>query len=244
VAINACSGAKRGDKLINFMKGMAQGHTIGHVDRATLREWYKFPQVRRWLGDQLRDTNDGSHEWIPCKLIMDVIDRAANYDDLNEGAKWIEMQHLLRTDTSWIIFKPYPEPHSPAMAEVHQGHTILWGHIGAVYLEEGNERVGQVIKGRDVFHDECCAAFSGGGPTNLPVPKTIDECIDNIKGVFTRWIWNGEQPALPLHPSLWTQREGGLNIAQSKATVVSQQKTRYNLTEAKFEWVRGKVHEI
>ncbi len=243
-AINACSGLKRGDRFIAFMTAMAQKQTIKGIDRATLKTWYQHQVVKDYLALQLRSANKGNHEWIPCQLIMDVIDRAASYDDDNESVRWIEMQHLLRTDTSWIIFKPI----FPIMATELHGYTVLRGHTDAVYLEEpkGAPREQQItgVADNDPFHAECCAAFSGGGPTRLPKPKTVNECIDNVKAVFTRWVWNGEEPRLPLHPQLWTKRVGGLNIAANKETIVSNQKTRYSATESMLETVRDKANAV
>ena len=95
--------------IVAFMIKMAKGETVQGITSAVLAQWWTHEPVRTELGDLLRAANKGSHEWIRCEMIMEVINRASgagNYSMHKEGVKWVYLQHHLRSDTSWIIFTP------------------------------------------------------------------------------------------------------------------------------------------
>jgi len=219
--------------IVEFMKAMAQGKSIvvhtkapgatttetTSINRALLEEWWKHPAVRSELSGVLRRANNGNHEWIPCELILDVIKRAANLAQFREGVKWVDLQHKLRTDTSWVIYKPDPSL-TPERAVEEDKHVVLQGHIGAVYRDIGKgARVPQVV-GKESFHDACKAAFNSS--------KTVDECITAIETVYVNWVWDGGVPWLPIHESLYTTATGGESIARTLPKVLKDQKGYFN----------------
>jgi len=177
------------------------------------------------------------HEWIPSNLIIDVIDRAAHVAEFLEGVKWIDLQNELRSNTSWIIFKPYP-PRAKRVSYRDQGdHTVFQGHYGAVYLESGQgdeiERTKQTTN-EDAFHQACRRAFEHEDV------RWIVQYLTNLQRVFEEWVWNDEEPLQPLHPKMYTKKSGGLNIAAHLDSVKPAQRGYYQAIQSKFAALRGK----
>jgi len=230
VEVAGQQGAMRGETIaiVAFMKAMAQGHTIktpmGDIDRARLTTLWAHTPVKKELGDILRRANDGQHEWIPCKLILEVINRAADLSAFNEGVRWVYLQHHLRSDTSWIIFKPDPSLNPQRIRQGPNGTITLQGHTGALYkdMHDGGERKPQTY-GSGPFHDECCAQFSSN--------HTVKDCLSAAESVFTDWVWDGQRPALQPHqidPDLYTQVTGGIPLSRQLQVVSAKQTQRYN----------------
>ncbi len=201
------------------------------VNFTILKEWWKHPSVRRKLSTILRDANKGSHEWIPCQLIMDVIERAADLGTYQEGVKWVYLQHHLRSDTSWVIFKPTVST---------QQHIELHGHPGAIYKDMGPgiDREPQT-EGSPQFHVDCCKAFSQ--------QQTVNTCINQIEGVFEKWVWDGKPLNRIVDNSLYAQAKGGDPIYKWQSKLETNQQQHYRDMRSGrdgFEKVRARVHAI
>lgn len=168
-----------------------------------------------------------------------MIEHASGLDGFTEGVRWVELQHKLRSDTSWVVFTPDLSA-SPKRAKEEGGHILLQGHPGAVYLDVGPglDRKEQVV-GSIQFHDACIGAFS--------TARTVDHCIDAIKTVFEQWVWDGQQLPLPVDKRLYTQKENGTPIYQRLSQFRTDQINRYNRMQTGaggFESVRKDVHAI
>ncbi len=219
--------ANKGD-IVAYMKAMAQGEIVEGIDRTKLNEsWNKHQEIVDYLKEKLRQARPKKHEWIPCDQIMNVINRAANVAQFQEGVAWVDLQHKLRIDTSWIIFKP-----SKAILDASKRYTLLQGHIGAVYLEPGH-----IIQttGTTPFHNACRVAFDEAHSTT--------EFLTSIRSVFAQWMWKDEQPAPspPIHPRLETA--DGTRIASNLSTVINTQRDRYTTTKAILRgYLRLSVH--
>lgn len=203
--------------ILNFLKAMANGQTIMGIDRQELENLWQKQDNKDWLKDKFRSANSGKHEWIPTNMIMQVINRTAGVEDGVEVADWIDLQHKMRTDTSWVIFKP-----SKGTIEEFQGnrYTVLHGHVGALYL---NNR--QKTQGTIQFHNSLRKSFSAS--------KKVQQCITDVQQVFEDWVWDGrDNPVPPLHPQLtWN----GMLAASNLSTMQSQQASNFNTTRTMFE---------
>jgi Domain of unknown function (DUF4157) len=202
--------------IVEFMKSMAKGTTIMGINRSKLEKLWKNQNNKDWLKSKFRLANKGNHEWIPSNMIMDVVNRTAGVEDGVEVADWIELQHNLRTDTSWVIFNP-----SKGSIEKHEGkdYTVLHGHIGAVYLK-GEQKT----KGANVFHGALRSSFVAS--------QKINQCIESLQAVFKEWVWDGkENPSPSIHPLLeWN----GVKIVDDLSGVKSRQSSNYQSSKEMF----------
>jgi hypothetical protein len=208
--------------ILSFMRAVAAGETVMGIDRNELEKLWKKQDNKDWLKDKFRSANSGKHEWIPTNMIMSVINRTAGVEDGVEVADWIELQHQLRTDTSWVIFKP-----SRGKTEDYQGknYTVLQGHVGALYLN-GEQKT----SGTQAFHNMLRQSFSAS--------KTINQCLTDLQKVFEEWVWNGqENPNPPIHPLLqWN----GTRLAENLTSAKSQQAANFQATQSIFENLKKK----
>jgi len=209
--------------IINFMKGMAQHGAVGKITRQKLGVLWDQTEPKNWLKAQLRGAVDyPPHEWIPSNMILAVIDRAANLAQFSEGVKWIDLQHELRSNTNWVIFKPSFGKQPVA----YQGkeYVVLQGHTGALYLDGSPQHTGQ-----GPFHDDLRGAFEHA--TNTA------NCATRIEGVYNKWVWNGERPALPIHPQLTDG--SGRNVASNLDQVIQDQEQRHSTMQQQLEAYKG-----
>jgi hypothetical protein len=114
--------------------------------------------------------------------------------------KWIDLQHKLRVDTSWIIFKParwvpttYPILVSGTGQRQMRQYVIPDGHPGALTLMGG---VRPLTGGEGEFHGELGKAFAGS--------KTIPAFIAELLKVVDKWVWKGEaMGSVPIFPKVY-----------------------------------------
>jgi Domain of unknown function (DUF4157) len=202
--------------IVEFMKSMAKGTAIMGIDRAKLDKLWKNQDNKDWLKSKFRNANKGNHEWIPSNMIMDVINRTAGVEDGVEVADWIELQHNLRTDTSWVIFKP-----SKGTIEKYGGkdYTVLHGHVGAMYLKGAQRK-----DGTNIFHNVLRRSFVAS--------QKINQCIESLQTVFEEWVWDGkENPNPSIHPLLeWN----GVKMIDNFSEVKSQQASNYRSSKVMF----------
>ncbi|MBN2394140.1 MAG: hypothetical protein JXR84_25635 [Anaerolineae bacterium] len=209
-AVNSSGG------IIGFMKAIAAGKRPMQIGRAKLEMLWKQAEIRDWLKDCFRRANKGKHEWIPSNMMMDVINRTAGVETGVKAADWIQLQHELRVDTSWVIFKPSK---SEWVAN-HKGksYTVLQGHSGAVYFEGEAQTAGQ-----PAFHNELRAAFESG--------TTVKKCISRLQEVFKEWVWEGEK-SNSVHPKL------RFGLGGSVSTVKRKQKRNFEKANKRFEQLK------
>jgi hypothetical protein len=195
--------------IIEFMEAMANGKTIKKINIKRLNEIWTNTNQRDFLKQQFRQaTGKYKHEWIPTNMIPHVIQRAASTKDLTgEGVAWIHLHNNLRSDTSWVVFKP-----ALGINESYNGkmYKVLTGHSGALYI--GNSPKTQGINN---FHDELRKAFREG--------KSINECLTSLQAVFRKWIWKNESlKPEDIHPLLtWNDEPAAKNLSSLKARLDS-----------------------
>jgi hypothetical protein len=186
--------------IVAFMKVMAKGGKAKEIDRTEFNRLYVVAEIRGWLADAFRGADKGKHEWIPSEMIDQVVARAANPEQFFEGMKWIDLQHKLRVDTTWVIFKPErwgPTPYRPLISDTgargeEREYIIPDGHPGALTLL-GPLR--PLTTGEGPFHEELKNAFQNS--------STIEGYINALLDVITKWVWAGEGVPLPLFPGVY-----------------------------------------
>jgi hypothetical protein len=184
--------------IVPFMKSMARGETVLEVSRQDFDSIYNDSTkkiggkvTKLWLHAKFRGADGGKHEWIPTDMIDRIIDRASSPDKFIEGVKWIDLQHKLRVDTSWVIFKPSKWD----LVQYNNNDYLLpCGHIGTVSLgkpiDHPNESA--LTTKQEQFHNELRSAFNRS--TN------IDTYFVELNKVIEKWIWTGETFSPPLLP--------------------------------------------
>jgi hypothetical protein len=198
--------------IVPFMDAIAKGQEFSIknkvINRQELNRLWRTAANKTWLGGRFRAADPGKHEWIPTDLMLEVIARAA--EDVPQGietAKWIMLQHELRSDTSWVVFKP-----SKAKTETVEGQpfVVLQGHSGTLTYERDGRRIAATV-GQADFHNDLRNAFRG---------KTVAGALAALEQVFQNWVWNGQE-ALPgnLNPTLQDSNQQSivLNLASFKA---------------------------
>jgi hypothetical protein len=200
--------------IVAFMKLMARGGTAKGIDRGAFNDKYRIAEVRGWLADAFRGADKGKHEWIPGEVINEIVARAAAPDQFFEGLKWIDLQHKLRVDTSWVIFKPSrwtPTPYRPLISDTgarseEREFIIPDGHPGALTLM-GLSR--PLTTGEGEFHNALKRAFTGS--------STIEGYFDSLLSVIEAWVWAGEGASLPIFPRVFYKGQHVESIAQLAA---------------------------
>jgi hypothetical protein len=206
--------------IVAFMTVMAKHGKAGEVAYAEFTDMWKRSANSEWLKDRFRDASSGMHEWIPSNYIPDTIAKAKDPNHFDEGAKWIGLHHELRVDTSLLIFEPGLWVLSGA------GPEAAWvpqGHVGAVYVGDEPQQ-----KYQNLFHDDLRRAFDGS--------TGIDSCIQRIRDVFEKWIWNGSGGRKPLHPLL--RSKNGTHL--SPDGLAAYQKTNYDAVASVFDSIASR----
>ncbi|MCD0168972.1 DUF4157 domain-containing protein [Deinococcus sp. 23YEL01] len=185
--------------IIPFMYALSRGESPGGISRQKLDGLWSRKEIRddvikaRFRGA----LNAGEHEWIPTNLLREVIDRTAGTVSGIQAADWIDLQHRLRTDTSWIVFRPeYGERLNHADGNAY---FVFKGHVGAVYLRTAT-RPKELTTHSSTFHDELRRAFD--------VSKTVNQSVAKARAVIKKWVWDGVgEPGInEIHPQLlWTK---------------------------------------
>jgi phage-related protein len=227
--------AQAGD-VVKFMIAIAEGRSFTRptkvINRAELeRLWNTSQTSKEWLGGRFRAKTPGHHEWIATDLMVYVIGRAA--DSVANGIKasqWIELQNELRTDTSWVVFKP-----DKATSEDVPGRPttrVLQGHPGALsYTRASDGREIDASVGSPGFHNELVGVFR-----NKDI--TAQAALTQLKGIFERWVWNNEAVPSNLNPTM--KDSHGMLIKNNPSGFVSQQQERYGITLQMFNRLIGK----
>lgn len=220
--------------IVQFMIAMAQGRSVrgGSTEftRSGLDAVWRSQSNREWLSRRFRGVQPGFHEWIPTDLMIDVINRAAESPSQGiEAARWINLQNELRTDTSWVIFKP-----SRATQEedpiTHRTYAVLQGHAGALSYEYAGRRITASV-GEPAFHSALRKAFGRG--------KTVAQALIELEQVFKAWVWDGTE-ALPANLNPTMADDTGALIAANSGAVASRQAARFKATETMFANLRTK----
>ncbi|MFE9611282.1 hypothetical protein [Streptomyces sp. NPDC006012] len=156
------------------------------VDFAFFAAAWSDSKVKSAVSDRFRDAVDGHHEWLPAAYLLDVVRNAKDHVD---GAKWIDAQNSLRSDTAHLVFFP-----SKSMRETTvngKKYSIPQGHVGAVYFtgkingkEFDNKPMVQKGGPTGPFHSELGTAFRGSG--------SVASAVQALKIVMLAWIWDGK----------------------------------------------------
>ena len=237
-AVESVQGRKSHQRILGFLQGLVEGKQFNGVGYREFADnssaphqasWYATDKSgrmenARWTKDRFRDareggpTSTGQHEWIPSNMIADMVTRDRSPSDAAETASWVDAQHELRTDTSFIVFPPTKSADlqqawedfvnqaqgSATPADFIEGRKVqassfsLAGHTGALYLREDETRpkVPQT-KGQGTFHDTL---------RNLvKASSTPDEYKTKLRKEVRsgKLIWNGKLAALT--PDGWNE---------------------------------------
>jgi hypothetical protein len=211
--------------IVEFMRAMAGGKKIQKISRSKFEKLWNIQANKDFVKARFRAANTGHHEWIPSNMIMQAINRAAGVEDGVEIGNWIDVQHELRTDTSWVIFN-LSKSITKKYGREKKDYTVLQGHVGALYLD-GTEQT----QGTGAFHDASRKAFNAS--------KNIKDCVSEVQDVFEDWVWDGKgNPSPPLHPKLtWNGMPAAANLSKLK----SQQSANFDATKRMFASVKRKA---
>jgi len=141
--------------ILPFMKSLATSGQAGTLKLARFNEiWNKDSATKQWVGDRFRAANRGQHEFLPCDLINEVVNRAANSREFFEGAKWIDLQDQLRVPTTNVVF-------AAAAGRRVEGKLVPQGHSGSVKGPdpENPTRIIDQTQHQEAWHSFLEAAF-------------------------------------------------------------------------------------
>jgi len=208
--------------IINLLDTIARGQTVNGINHSRLTQLWDQTVNREWLKNRFRAATPGSHEWIPTNMIPEVIQRAQATGDAEEGAKWVKVHHELRTDTSWVIFKPsYSQKEKQ---ENGQLYIVMQGHPGALYVQEGTTLVPQTEKS-GLWHDELRTHFRSN--------QTVSAVLTNLQAYFQQTVWQSGLPS-NIYPSHRTSR----GILIDMQNLSSQQRDQFNAMNAMFDRIK------
>ncbi|MFD4997623.1 hypothetical protein [Streptomyces buecherae] len=178
---------------INFLKKMADNKVVSvEVDGADYDVNMRFfenawsdPEVQRAVSKKFRQAVDGNHEWLPAKYILDVAKRARDYTD---GAKWIDVQHKLRSETQRLVFTPSQSARKTK--ESGKDFSVPQGHVGAVYFT-GTIGRKTYTNGPMVQHGGPTGKFHKALGTAFTSSGSVNDAVQALRNVMTDWIWDG-----------------------------------------------------
>ncbi|MEU5425989.1 hypothetical protein AB0H73_10325 [Streptomyces olivoreticuli] len=216
VGVAALSTAEKKDVIraamnlagtISFLKKMADNKVVSvevdgtkyDVNMAFFSGAWSDSEVQRAVSKKFRQAVDGNHEWLPAKYILDVVERAGGHRGYTDGAKWIDVQHKLRSETQRLVF--FPLKSARETKENGKDYSVPQGHVGAVYFTGVIGRKtytdGPMVQnggptGR--FHKELGTAFTSSG--------SVNNAVQNLQSVMMDWIWDGNSSfPHPIHSS-------------------------------------------
>ncbi|WP_413104795.1 hypothetical protein [Streptomyces sp. Inha503] len=183
-------------------------------------------KVKSAVSDRFRDAVDGHHEWLPASYLLDVVRNAKDHVD---GAKWIDAQNSLRSDTAHLVF--FPTKSARETTVNGKNYSIPQGHVGAVYFTGkingktfNNKPMVQKGGPTGPFHTELGTAFTGSG--------SVAAAVQALRNVMMEWIWDGNG-SFPhdIHPSCVDKN--GESVTQDR------QQTNHGTVVDKFDkWDR------
>jgi hypothetical protein len=190
---------------------MAGGQTIAGINRAKLEKvWSENQTIKDWLKDKFRDAAPGNHEWIPSNLMLDVINRATNIVWGIEAANWIDLQHELRTDTSWVIFS------TDYSSKRIKGQLVLQGHPGAIYIRQTNDEGETYLQPQTTGVNKWHAALRDKFTNNTKAATVLG----SLRTFFGYTVWDGKNLPGNLHPE---HRDSGGSLLDMNALKAKQQ---------------------
>jgi hypothetical protein len=169
----------------------------GTIDLAGFEKAWKDKKLALHVKDKFRAALDGHHEWIPSDFILEVVlaQRAANLAE--NGEKWIDLQHRMRSNTFQVVFSPAMSAPKKVKDQLpgdteKRDYSVPNGHVGAVYYPTVS-RTNQRTTGSKAFHDALRAAFKSGTS-----PKSAAQAAH---GVAKRWMWDSTPMTPDIHPA-------------------------------------------
>jgi hypothetical protein len=211
-------GRGKNAPVFQYMRAAAARRTFGDppnkIEIADHAAILAAQPNKTYLGNKVRDAFEGDpsgggpHEWIPSNFVDEVVKKAtAKIMELGgplvdaaveEGFKWIELHHDLRSLTFDVVFKPEKtfdlKPEKTQAIDPLDGVTkaVLQGHSGAVSFPRGGAIVEQTT-GQEAFHDALRAAFVWNGPDTIPA------YLARVVVVIGQWVYKGTS-SKPVHP--------------------------------------------
>ncbi|WP_155300790.1 eCIS core domain-containing protein [Deinococcus kurensis] len=207
--------------IVAFLQALSAGKPGLGVDRAQFTAlWGRTTagkaEHRRLIKERFREAMPGHHEWIPCDLILEVVEREFQSRQLLAPVHWVNFQHLTRSKTQYLVFqKP----------RVLNGKAVIQGHSGATYFGTRNLQrrityVGETV-GQPTFHNELRAAFRGS--------TDHASLVTGIRAVMSQHLWDGKRSfGMEIHPQSYWRSDTNqyLNFKQDYAaigTTITQQ---------------------
>jgi len=191
--------------VVPFLEAMAASEEVnvtkngveGTIDLAGFEKAWKDKKLALHVKDKFRAVLDGHHEWIPSDFILEVVlkQRAANLAE--NGEKWIDLQHRMRSNTFQVVFSPAMvspvkvKDQLPGETE-KRDFSVPNGHVGAVYyptVSKANQRT----TGSKAFHDALRDAFKSG--------TSPQSAAQAAHAVAKRWMWDSTPMAPDIHPA-------------------------------------------
>jgi hypothetical protein len=211
--------------IIPFLKEIAKGRAVLGVDRNMFVKVFKDRNqlinrepAAEWIEDKFRGVKPGTHEWILTKLLPEVVERAAS----SKTDAWINLQNDMRSDTSWIVFKPK----RVKTTEIFKGkpYNVYHGHPGALKIDGRNK-----VKGQNEFHADLENQFKRSNTPNI--------CIQNVQQVFVAWVWDGQEALIDVHPRL---KLDDMLVSQNLNLITQNQKIRFKQMNDNFNNLKNK----
>lgn len=200
--------------IVAFLQALAAGKPGLGIDRAQFAALWDRTTAgkakhRLLIKTRFRQAMPGHHEWLPCDLILEVIEREFQSRQLLAPVQWVNFQHMTRSKTQYIVFqKP----------KVLNGKAVIQGHSGATVFGTRNLR-GQMnyadeTAGQPNFHNDLRAAFRNN--------SDHASLVTSIRGVMAQHLWDGKRSfGMEIHPqSYWrSDKNTYLNFKQDYATI-------------------------
>ncbi|HEX6290133.1 MAG TPA: hypothetical protein VFZ66_13125 [Herpetosiphonaceae bacterium] len=253
--VTGCPGNNNYERVLAFMGGMAtsgevSGYRLAHFER----DW-QSTKNSRWIRNQLRMGEGAAHEWIPCDQMLAIV--KTHFEAKAGGAPepgWIELQNLLRSPTTSVIFNPATCDSEEEVVYDDSGArareaTIktLQGHSGAIYvkrLKDGrvsSKACTQAQEGSSGFHGHLRTAFEAGRATRGSNTERLVATIRGIYAVYKRWVWDGRT----IPRDLWQGpyfREPGMRTSLTISELAEGQREAFAAIRAKFAEVAAALH--
>jgi hypothetical protein len=134
------------------------------------------------------------HEWLPSKMVYDVIKSINAAPGPKRGIRATElvgMHDEVRSETQYLIFDPEQktdeeeptERKGEEETEPRDTYNIYYGHSGALYYDGSPS-----TKFQSAFHGALEAQFSASAP--------VIQIVKGLQAVFSDWIWAGNKEKL------------------------------------------------
>lgn len=216
--------------IIEFLKGVANGAFDPDLTAAEFPTLWGVPANKAFLKDRFRGVASGNHEWIPTNLIPQVVQRASETPtDVLDWDNWVKMHHVMRTDTTWVIFHPNWAT-STALIQ-NESKVALTGHAGALYYPRNGVRT-PLQTSQNAWHDDLRVAFN-----DLSSPEAV---LTRMQDIARSTVWTGRTNGPVTYDSPYLQaREGASEFTISQ--LAANQRPRFLALIRQFDQWKTEV---